>query len=290
MHWLLRLYPLCALSLILEPVGAQGISTETRGNGWAQIQSMGNRAPALQSQPRSAQAQRLAYAWCVWQGRCVLRADAPTESARDMVEALRQEGYARAHYAAWLMDKRGFSAAAYVRAQTALANAVSAADALALNAHAVELARLQDTAQATALMQRAAALGSVAAKSNLETLTHQTQDRPSREHIAALMQRTNEKDAQAMYELAQLHHRGEGLPFNQTQAIRLYNESARLGYAPAQRMLGLLRQRGGPHLAQLTSLQFQELARIDARAANLQVQPFVKALLLIDEDPLIGLD
>jgi TPR repeat protein len=159
-----------------------------------------------------------------------------------------------------------------------------------LKVRGIEQARAQDVPAALASFEAAAAAGSPTAATNLHTLRRQLNNKVSRQDIAAPMTRTNEKDAQAMYQLAQLHHTGEGILFNQTQAIRLYAGSARLGYVPAQRLIGLLNQASKGQLSRLTTRQFQELARVDTKTERLKLKPFVHALLLIDEDPLIGLD
>lgn len=67
-----------------------------------------------------------------------------------------------------------------------------------------------------------------------------------REHLqnlqdAALLGRDIENAApEVLFRQARRHHQGDGIPANYSQALMLYQRAAAKGYAPAQRMLGLI--------------------------------------------------
>ncbi|UXI66567.1 tetratricopeptide repeat protein [Tahibacter amnicola] len=53
-------------------------------------------------------------------------------------------------------------------------------------------------------------------------------------------------DPVAQFELARRYHRGEGVPIDYSEAMRLYRLSARQSYSPAKEMLGLILSKPDP--------------------------------------------
>ena len=78
--------------------------------------------------------------------------------------------------------------------------------------------------------------------------------------------------AQQQWQLAQRYHRGEGVPANYTEAMRLYQQAAASGHRAARRMLELIYSRPAPG-GNVDIAWMQQLSRIDP----LTLQPIALA-------------
>jgi TPR repeat protein len=56
--------------------------------------------------------------------------------------------------------------------------------------------------------------------------------------------RAEQGDANAQYSLSYMYHKGEGLPQDDSEAVRWCRRAAEQGYAPAQDALGIIYRRG----------------------------------------------
>lgn len=214
-------------------------------------------------------------AWCAIDG-CGSAPD--PAAARPWIAQLRGADPALALYLDWWVASQlaplQVAARAESRApgtagtqQALLSRAARAGSAGALN----ELA-LENLAQGRSRMAqeqfRHAALRSPAAAANLLRLTAWPQDEamsppgntiarssgPGTPSARPTVQTTagntvtapSHQDAEALFLQAQRFHRGEGVPSNYAEAIRLYQSAAAKGSAPAQRMLELIYSRPGP--------------------------------------------
>ncbi len=250
----------------------------------------------------------VAMAWALWRGL----GTAPNDKAA--LHALRlgvERRWPRALYLAWWLQRDTAPALGHPAVPSpveALREAAAAGDALALNAMGVHTA-LRDgqnqspSAVAAAWFARAAQAGSAAARVNLQSaqrmLTKSGND--ARETITALTQRANQRDPVAMFELAQRYHRGQGLPQNLGEALRLYGVASYLGHAPARAMMDLWARelqlqpgRSAPdemrRRIQADARALQRLARVDVSSAGWVTAAPSAGLWIYDDDPLLDLE
>jgi uncharacterized protein len=254
-------------------------------------------------------------AWMLWKG---LGTTPNEQAAWTALRPALHRRWPRALYLAWWLRR---DAAAGPRAaegltspispMAALREAAQAGDALAQNALGVQLA-LQDEGRAPsatvlAWFSRAQQGGSPAAQRNLQAaqVMLTTRGDEAREAITHLTQRAQERDVAAMFELAQRHHRGQGLPQNLGEALRLYGVASYLGHAPSRRMLDLwareLKMPAHPssHAKMAERLHsrvsndavaLKQLADVDVTASGWTRAAPKAALWLIDDDPLMDLE
>ena len=139
------------------------------------------------------------------------------------------------------------SAAADLKVQRLLMEAVSLGDPVALNERALQLLSLNQTGQAIAIFEKARASGSPAAAHNLDKLqqTHNNLGLDAQNN-GQRQGALGNSAATTAYELAVKYHRGDGVPVNITQAISHYQRAAQLGNIAAQNMLRLIFSRLTP--------------------------------------------
>jgi TPR repeat protein len=209
-------------------------------------------------------------AWCQIDG-CMNPPD-PT-AAQPWIQQLRATDPARAWYLEWWVASRlaplptanptapGENQNPEPSPHQALLNrAAQAGSAGALN----ELG-LENVAQGrltTALQQfQAAAPHSSAAATNARLLTNRLREEAGSATPAVAQQRT----ADQWFAQARRYHRGDGVPANYTEAIRLYQIAANSGSRPAKRMLELIYSRpaldGGFNVAWMAQLANMDVTR-----------------------------
>lgn len=190
-------------------------------------------------------------AWCAIDG-CGQRPE--PEAARQWIQALRKTAPGRAAYLEWLLlddvapldeavpstaRREGINTAG--RKQQLLRQAAEAGDPNARVELGMELAAQGKTNEAMEQF-RSAAKSSQAAKHNLNVLSDQKgtfKSRPSGNAGQA-------GGAWQTFKQARVYHRGEGVPANYTEAIRLYKRASDMGSEPAKRMLALIYSRPTP--------------------------------------------
>lgn len=156
--------------------------------------------------------------------------------------------------------------------------AAQAGSAQAMNALGLEYLANGQTEKALEQF-RAAARQSSAAASNAQMLADQMQQR--RGPLASLMQpsapNTSDKEPGLenrassggdLYTQAQRYHRGDGVPSNYTEAVRLYQAAASRGDARARKMLELIFSRPAPG-GGLDPAWMQQLASLPMQAQGL---------------------
>jgi TPR repeat protein len=251
----------------------------------------------------------VALAWALWRGL----GTTPNDSAA--LHALRpwvERRWPRALYLAWWIQRDAAPArgkAAVESPSQVLREAAAAGDAPALNAMGVHAALHDDatsrspSAAAMAWFVRAAQAGSAAANVNLQSargMSAKSGD-DAREAITALTQRANQRDPVAMFELARRYHRGQGVPQDLGEALRLYGVASYLGHAPARRMMDLWTRelslqpgRSTPaliqHRMQADAQALQRLARIDVSSVGWRTAAPSAGLWIYDDDPLLDLE
>ena len=232
-------------------------------------------------------------AWCLMDG-C---AGPPNPAAaRTWIARLRSADPGRALYLEWRLETQlaplriatpeGLGTPATSKKtprRDLLVRAAQAGNAQALNELGLENISAARLPQALAQF-RAAAQRSPAAAANARLLAERLQQAsvqpPPRSHSA------DEWFAQALR-----YHRGDGVPANYTEALRLYQVAAANGSKPAQRMLERIYSRPGPSGA-LDIVWMQQLANLDLtrEGALLSTQPAPSPQLFVrDPTPLYDL-
>ena len=233
-------------------------------------------------------------AWCAMDG-CGQPPDPP--AARPWIAQLAKTDPARAQYLEWLLARRlaPLSTAEPVGEALAVAGtpdqellqraARSGSPGAQMEWGLALLA--QDEPEAALRQFRAAAARSSSAATNAQMLGERL--RPAGQLVSAqgsstpaaqgpqAMQRTpqlsgapSEQDiqvrqpvtAQQQWEQAQRYHRGDGVPANYTEALRLYQQAASHGHVASRRMLELIYSRPAPG-GGVDIGWMQQLARID---------------------------
>jgi len=228
----------------------------------------------------------MAFAYLQMMGLGVAR-DLP--AARAKLQQASAAGIVRADYLLSLlesMDKRPQSpqCAAMLRE-----SAARRGDAVAENAMGVHYQLQGERVTAELWYQRAADHGSRSAVQNLANLAR---SEVVKEQVASTTRaaETGQADADALFVLAQRHHRGDGVPLDYAQALRLYRAAAAKGSEAARQMLGLIQSRPNPD-GQIDPVWMQELATANVGAANRK--PEAPAALTVavpkNDDPLSGL-
>lgn len=209
------------------------------------------------------------------------------EAARTWIGALAQVDPARALYLEWVLAKRQADAtgpgSSQVRDATSMRELLLRAERLGSPQALAELA-IEDAAagrQSDALRRfRQAAQHSPSAAANAARLS----ERPLPAQALA------GPSAQEWFLQALRYHRGEGVPSNYAEAVRLYEMAAARGHGPARRMLELIFSRQAPG-GGVDVQWMQQLARADVSSpgpATIQPTPG-PPLLLREPSPLYDL-
>lgn len=138
------------------------------------------------------------------------------------------------------------------------------------------LALLEHGQRPAALRQfRQAAARSPAAAANAEWLQSESVSKPASQNL--------EQSAQWLAE-ARRYHRGEGVPANYTEALRLYQRAANAGNAEARRMLETIYSRPGPG-GGIDIPWMQQLARLNLDALGQAVPGTLASVHAFARDP-----
>jgi len=138
------------------------------------------------------------------------------------------------------------------------------------------LALLENGQRPAALRQfRQAAARSAAAAANAEWLQSESVSKPASQQLEASAQRLAE---------ARRYHRGEGVPANYTEALRLYQRAANAGNAEARRMLETIYSRPGPG-GGIDIPWMQQLARLNLDALSQAVPGTLASVHAFARDP-----
>lgn len=222
-------------------------------------------------------------AWCSMDG---CQAPADLAAAERHVALLRKKHPARADYFTWLLVERqparASSAHQGQRNPAALLQVAAAAgDSQALLELGIQAASRNEQAQATALFRRAGSQ-SQSAVHNLSVLGAPAIS-PRRPYPDA------RSPAENIYRAARKNHRGDGVPANFSEAIRLYRLAASKGNREARRMLELIYSHpspsGGVDIAWMLQLAGVDPSPI---AAGVEVRPTAPQLQR-DPTPLFDL-
>ncbi|GAB2610685.1 tetratricopeptide repeat protein [Novilysobacter erysipheiresistens] len=183
---------------------------------------------------------RAAMAYAYLQGLGLGIARDPV-AARRLLQQLSEAGFARADYLAALLLAADPRPGASRREGEFRERAARGGDAVAQNAMGVHYQLQGDRTTAQMWYRRAADSGSAAAKGNLASLvrSEQAREQEATPAIAA-------DDADALFEQARRHHRGDGVAVDYGKALQLYRRAAANGSKPAQQMLGLIQSRSLP--------------------------------------------
>lgn len=246
---------------------------------WGLLQLHGLHAPLQPAQARQSfeRAQELGHplaaaglAWCAIDG-CGQRPQ--PDEARQWIPVLRKTDPGRAAYLEWLLlddvapidlgvpsTARREGVNTNARKQQLLRQAVEAGDPYARVELGMELAAQGKTNEAMEQF-RSAAKRSEAARHNLNVLSDQKgtlKSRPSGNAGQA-------GGAWQTFKQARVYHRGEGVPANYTEAIRLYKRASDMGSEPAKRMLALIYSRpmagGGIDIAWMQQLAYMDVTQ-----------------------------
>ena len=208
-------------------------------------------------------------AWCAIEA-CEGGAADPAAALR-WIAALRAVDAPRAQYLEWLLGERlappsaaphaGSDAAARrqeARQQALLARAARGGNAAArIEQGFAQLA--EDRPEDAARSFESAAARSPAAAANAQLLRQRLAPLPAPRSRAA-------SAGEQWLAMAQRFHRGEGVPANFAEAIRLYQLAAQAGNVQAQRMLALITSRPAPG-GQIDVAWMRELAALDIASA-----------------------
>lgn len=205
-------------------------------------------------------------AWCLIDG---CQGPPDPAGAQQAIERLRARDAGRALYLEWLLRTRlqPMGSMGEARAQAApagdtlpwislLRRAAAAGDAQARLELGIDAAQRGQIAEARRYFQAAAAR-SPAAAANLRALAPAT---------AILPSVPDEANAASLFARARQFHRGEGVPANYAEAIRLYRLAASQGSVQAQRMLALIAARPNPD-GSLNVAWMAQLSQLDTRTA-----------------------
>lgn len=220
--------------------------------------------------------------WCAIDG-CGQRPN--PDAARQWLPALKQVDPGRAAYMEWLLLEEVAPLDALVpstarrdgvdmaqRKRQALLRAAAAGDPYAKVELGMELAAQDKTAESLAQF-RAAASKSEAARHNIDVLSNQ-QGASKTQPSGNLGQAGG---AWQTFKQARVYHRGEGVPANYTEAIRLYKRASDMGSEPAQRMLALIYSRpmpgGGIDIAWMQQLAYMDVTKDGATPLGAPIAP-----------------
>jgi len=216
-------------------------------------------------------------AWCEVQG-CGHFPD-PHE-AKKWIHVLEKIDAPRANYLTWfskhqlapINEKNGALPHRYL-----LLLAANGGNVHALIELGIESATQNRLDQALAFFDRAGARSQIAAEN--ATLIR---DRRAQQSAAAQIKKppsTERADADTLFKEAQKYHRGEGIPANYNEAVRLYKMAERQGSLEAKRMLDLIFARAQPS-GQIDMVWMRQLADADVagKTPHFNSQSSVKLL------------
>lgn len=179
------------------------------------------------------------YAWLLANGIGGIR---DVEQAREWLDQARRSGLPRANYVLSLVEGRMTGARKRALSRQLLEQAARDGDPLALNTLGVELELEGESVLARRKYEAAAAKGNQVARDNLERLRNPTR-RGDALRLSQQRLRADDGDPDAMLQLAQRYHRGEGMQQDFAQALAQYQRAADAGSKKAQETLRLILSR-----------------------------------------------
>mgnify|MGYP000016286715 FL=1 len=216
-------------------------------------------------------------AWCELQG-CGHFPD-PSQ-AEKWIRVLEKIDAPRAHYLTWVSKlqlspingKNGMLSNRHL-----LVSAANSGDVHALIELGIESASLNRTDKALVYFDRAATHSQIAADNAKLIRDRQIQQRAAEQ--AKKSKPATRADAQTLFKQAQKYHRGEGIPANYNEAVRLYKMAERSGSLEAKRMLNLIFARTQPD-GQIDMVWMRQLANADVtgKTPHFNSQSAVKLL------------
>ena len=228
------------------------------GTGFNPVQA---REWFLQAQRQGFALASAGLAWCAIDG-CGQQPE--PAAARPWITQLRKVDAGRAHYLEWLMNQAlsplqiASPTAPEVPARSpsqSLLLAVRSGDAYAENELGIYYAEHERLGEARGLFIRAGKT-SAAAQANAEWVDWKSESK------ALIDAPPKNPNAQELFLRARQFHRGDRIPVNYAEALRLYRQAASLGNPHAQKMLALIYSRPLP-TGDLNVLWMQQLASVD---------------------------
>ena len=220
--------------------------------------------------------------WCAIDG-CGGRPD--IDQAREYLPALRKVNPGRAAYFEWLIQEDAAPISANLpstaqrehlhsqqRKHQTLMRAVQAGDVIAKMEWGMELAAKGRTDEALEQF-RSISIKSEAARHNIEVLNNQ---------LGGGKNKLSGNPGQAggawqTFKQARVYHRGEGVPVNYTEAIRLYKRASDMGSEAAKRMLALIYSRptadGALDVAWMQQLAYMDVNKDGSTPMNAPTAP-----------------
>ena len=189
----------------------------------------------------------VAYGWLLANGIGGLR---DVEQAREWITEARVAGLARATFVASLLEGRISGAKKRVESMQLLEQAARDGDPLATNNLGVALELEGNLTGARGLYEAAALQGNATARENLERL-HRLARPVDGINLSRLRLQADDGDTDAMLQLAQRYHRGEGVPQDYAQAILYYRRAADGGSVRAREFIALIFSRAPRDKSQL---------------------------------------
>ena len=229
-----------------------------------------------------------AYGWLLANGLGGLR---DVEQAREWVNEARVAGLARATFVASLIEGRLSGAKKRLESQQLLEQAARDGDALAMNNLGVNAELEGNLTSARTLYETAAMQGNPMARENLERMRRLARGGDSF-NLSRLRLQADDGDTDAMLQLAQRYHRGEGVQQDFAQAIQHYRRAADGGSQRAREFLALIFSRPSRDQSQVYDVAWM---RELAARVNIQTDRRASGGMMNNdrprrnEDPLEGL-
>ncbi|MFT3778891.1 MAG: tetratricopeptide repeat protein [Ottowia sp.] len=189
----------------------------------------------------------VAYGWLLANGIGGLR---DVEQAREWIGEARVAGLARATFVSSLLEGRIPGAKKRVESLQMLEQAARDGDMLAANNLGVALELEGNLTGARGLYETAAMAGNTTAQGNLERLRRLARPTDGL-NLSRLRLQADDGDTDAMLQLAQRYHRGEGVTQDFAQAIQFYRRAADGGSARAREFISLIFSRPPKDSAQV---------------------------------------
>ena len=199
----------------------------------------------------------VAYGWLLANGIGGLR---DVEQAREWINEARIAGLARATFVSSLIEGRISGAKKRVESLQLLEQAARDGDAMAANNLGVAMELEGNLTGARTLYETAALQGNAVARENLERMRRLTRGGDAL-NLSRLRLQADDGDTDAMLQLAQRYHRGEGVQQDFAQAIQHYRRAADGGSQRAREFLALNFSRPARDPAQICDVAWmRELA------------------------------
>ncbi|HEV8693038.1 MAG TPA: hypothetical protein VGQ93_02465 [Lysobacter sp.] len=228
----------------------------------------------------------MAFAYLQTMGLGVAR---DLSAARARLQQASAAGIVRADYLLSLLEALDKRPQSPQRAATLRESAARRGDSVAENAMGVHYQLQGERVTAELWYQRAAEHGSSSAVQNLANLAR---SEVVKEQVATTTRtaESGQADADALFVLAQRYHRGDGVPLDYAQALRMYRAAAAKGSEAARQMLGLIQSRPNTD-GQIDPAWMRELATANVGAANRKQEAPAALTVAVpkNDDPLSGL-